>query len=89
MKRILLAFLALLGLAAQIAPAQARMCGVEIGAVNRAQDQARALAPAAISAIQAVPRQNPLEQHCAAQRRFRSQPVHIPAVQIGPDRALE
>jgi hypothetical protein len=89
MKRILLAFLALLGIAAQVAPAQARMCGVEIGAVNRAQTQARALAPAAVADVAQPQRHDRLEQRYTASRGCRSKPVYIPSVQIGPDRALE
>lgn len=89
MKRILLAFLALLGIAAQIAPAQARVCGVEIGAVNAAQEQARALAPVAVAAVQAPQRKDRLELRCAVSRGFRARPVTIPAVQIGPDRSRE
>jgi hypothetical protein len=65
------------------------MCGVEIGAVNRAQASARALAPAAVVDVAQPQRQDRLEQHCAVPLGFRAKPAYIPSVQIGPDRALE
>ena len=90
MNRFILALLALLtGLAAQVAPAQARMCGVgeaEIGSIEVARGGSKAVARQVAAAEQpaAVP-------HRERDTRVRPPrpPVYIPSVQLGPDRALE
>lgn len=92
MNRLLLTLLALLtGLAAQIAPAEARMSGVgqtEIGAVEAARSGARA-APGQPSAIDApVTQRERRERESTRVRPVRSK-VYIPSVQYGVDRALE
>lgn len=92
MNRFILALLALLtGLAAQIAPAEARMSGLsttEIGAVEDARGIARG------SAGQSTSIELPLPAHDRRDRDvFRPRPlrpkVYIPSVQFGADRALE
>ena len=92
MKRILLAFLALLGIVAQAAPVSARVCGVgaaEVGSVGVPQAQYGAFAAVTESAQQQMVRREAplpvLPMHAAA----RKKPVFIPSVQLGPDRALE
>ncbi len=91
MNRFLLALLALLtGLAAQVAPAQARMMGTgeaEIGAVEVARGGAKAVASqVGISEVTV-----PATQHRERDPRVRPirPPIYIPSVQIGVDRALE
>ncbi len=91
MTRVLLAFLALLGLVAHVAPAEARVCasGTPIGIV--AQTRAASLALAARTAAIVRP------VICAARlapARAEAFPVmraqaDVPAVLIGIDRAAE
>ena len=91
MNRFILALLALLtGLAAQVAPAQARMCGVgvaEIGSVEVARGGSKAVAR------QVVASDLPAVSAPHRERDTRVRPVrpavYIPSVQLGSDRALE
>ncbi len=91
MNRFMLALLALLtGLAAQVSPAQARMCGVsetEIGSVDCTRSAPRANASQG-AATEATARQ---DRPSREQPRVRpSAPrVFIPSVQFGADRAFE
>ncbi|MFM6951417.1 MAG: hypothetical protein ACKOW1_10400 [Novosphingobium sp.] len=92
MKRILLAFLALMtGLVAQAGPVQARMNGAadtEIGVSDGSRGTARP------SQVQAQPVDAPVAQKERRERQLtRIRPgrgrVYIPSVLFGPDRALE
>lgn len=92
MKRIIFALLALLGLVAQTAPVQARVCGVgseQIGsiAVPRAQRQALTaqVLPSATPSTK-VERQT---RDCGPSVAERKRPVYLPAVQLGVDRSRE
>jgi hypothetical protein len=92
MNRILLAFLALLGIVAQAAPVEARICGVgsaQIGAVDVSRSQARALsAQAETQEIPAVRIERRAAQ-CQKAPPSKKSPVYIPSVQMGIDRAYE
>lgn len=90
MNRIVLAILALFaGLAAQVAPAEARVGGkVEIGATLGVKASARAVAVAAAAPFRAM--RQPLAE--LPRLRIAVQPLPVPAAQtvrIGPDRARE
>ncbi len=91
MTRFLLALLALMGLAAQAAPAEARVCraSAEIGVLAPARGVARALAarPAAIAAAPA--RSEPGFDRCAEGASPRRPQVFVPTVQLQSDRAAE
>ncbi|PLK26266.1 hypothetical protein [Novosphingobium sp. TH158] len=92
MKRIILAFLALLGLVAQTAPAQARICGIgseQIGAVAGPRTQAQALAAQALPGVAAQVRPERRDRDCSFPQSSRKRPVYIPSVQLRVDRALE
>ncbi len=91
MTRLLLTLLALLtGLAAHVAPAQARMClgsEAEVGAVEVPRSGARiVIRGAAISA-------RPAQRECDDRSRSSPQPprtvVYLSTVQLGADRAHE
>lgn len=90
MNRIVLAILALFaGLAAQVAPAEARACGkVEIGSTLGVKASARVVAVAAAApfrASQQIPVADPAPD-------FEAQPLPAlaaPTVRLGPDRARE
>ncbi|MDE2596415.1 MAG: hypothetical protein KGL44_06000 [Sphingomonadales bacterium] len=92
MNRFILTLLALLtGLAAQIAPAEARMSGLsttEIGAVEEARGISRGSAgqSSAVEGSAAIPL--PRERDVFRPRPVRPK-VFIPSVQFGVDRALE
>ncbi|HVR91695.1 MAG TPA: hypothetical protein VHG29_11465 [Novosphingobium sp.] len=91
MNRFILALLALLtGLAAQVSPAQARMCGVseaEVGSIECTRSSPRATSSQGTS-TEATARQ---DRPSREQPRIRpSAPrVFIPSVQFGADRAFE
>jgi type IV secretory pathway TrbL component len=91
MKRIVLALLALLGLFAQGAPAQAGLCGVgiaQVGTVVAPRVQGQALAAQAVaSEVAAKPDRK--ERACRQPTTDRKRPVYIPSVQLGSDRARE
>jgi hypothetical protein len=92
MTRLLLAFLALLGLAVQAAPAEAATnCSVgsaEIGALTVTRSQARSVISQAEHFVPPVTRQAKLiEVRPAA--RLRSNAGPVPAVLTGIDRARE
>ncbi|MCW1402691.1 hypothetical protein OKA06_10225 [Novosphingobium sp. MW5] len=90
MKRIVLAFLALLGLVAQSAPVQARMCGVEqVGAVTAVRAQRQALTAQVAPSAAAVAKPDRKDRECTSTATERKRPVYIPAVQLGSDRARE
>ena len=90
MNRIVLAILALFaGLATQVAPAEARLCGkVEIGATLGIKPTAR------VAAVQAAApfRPQPQREVRSAEPLLHALPLvagFAPAVRLGPDRALE
>lgn len=90
MNRIVLAILALFaGLAAQVAPAQARVCGAtEVGATLGFKVSARVVAVAAATPFRAEPR--PIVQSPAPCRKAQPLPaLAAPTVRLGPDRARE
>ena len=91
MKRIVLALLALLGLVAQGAPAQAGLCGMgvaQVGMVSGTRDQGQALAAQSVaSEVAAKPDRK--ERDCRQPTTDRKRPVYIPSVQLGSDRARE
>lgn len=91
MTRLILALLALLtGLAAQVAPAQARMGCVgeaEIGSVELARGAAKATARQA-SASELPGPSAPRRERDPRIRTIRPA-IFIPSVQFGPDRAFE
>ncbi|MFM6933080.1 MAG: hypothetical protein ACKOUT_12645 [Novosphingobium sp.] len=92
MKRIVLAFLALLGLVAQSAPVQARMCGIgseQVGAVSSVRAQRQALTAQVAPSAVAVAKPDRKDRDCAPAAAERKRPVYIPAVQLGSDRARE
>lgn len=92
MKRIVLAFLALLGLVAQSAPVQARMCGVgaeQVGAVTAVRAQRQALTAQVAPSAAAVAKPDRKDRDCTPSATERKRPVYIPAVQLGSDRARE
>lgn len=92
MNRILLAFLALLGIVAQAAPVEARVVapGTEIGIAAPARRQAAhvlvvravALAPSGVRAQQLAPARRAVLPGLAPR-------VLVPAVRIGSDRSRE
>jgi hypothetical protein len=91
MTRFLLTLLALLtGLAAQVSPAQARVCGlgdVEIGAVEGSGSSARvAVQSSQVSGPVARIGQRGRSLSCS---RTPRKPVYIPSVQLRIDRAHE
>ncbi len=92
MKRILLAFLALMtGLVAQAGPVQARMNGgadTEIGVADGARGTARP-SQAQVQAIDAPAAQKERRERQATRVRPSRGQVYIPSVLLGPDRALE
>ena len=91
MNRFILALLALLtGLAAQVSPAQARMCGVsetEIGSVDCTRVAPKAAASSSGGSEAAARQDRPNRE----QPRIRpgAPRVYIPSVQFGADRAFE
>lgn len=92
MKRIVLALLALLGLVAQSAPVQARLCGVgseQIGAIAGPRAQGQALAAQAVPGAVAKVRPERRDRDCTSPQAERKRPVYIPSVQLRVDRALE
>ena len=92
MRRILLAFLALLGLAAQVAPVQARVCGAgmtEIGVAAPLRGAPRALAARTAIAAQAATRTEPRLDGCNRTILLKRPQVYVPTVQMGIDRAHE
>lgn len=92
MRRILLAFLALLGLAAQVSPVQARVCGsgvAEIGVVTAPRGASRALAARTAIAAQGAIRTQPRVAGCGASAPAHRPQVYVPTVQMGIDRAHE
>ncbi|WP_310533369.1 hypothetical protein [Novosphingobium sp.] len=92
MKRIILAFLALMGLVAQGAPVQARMCGVgseQVGAVSSVRVQRQALTAQVAPSAAAVAKPDRKDRDCTPAAAERKRPVYIPAVQLGSDRARE
>jgi len=95
MKRIVLALLALLGLVAQSAPLQARICGTggseigaQVGVVIAARPQGQALGASTVAGDAAVSNLDQRTRECA-QPVERRRPVYIPTVQLRVDRALE
>ena len=92
MNRFLLTLLALLtGLAAQIAPAEARMSGLnttEIGAVEEARSISRSSVGQSSAAEGPITTPLPRERDIFRPRPVRPK-VFIPSVQFGADRALE
>jgi hypothetical protein len=93
MNRIILALLALFaGLVTEVAPAQARMSGMneaEIGAVEYVRSGIRQIAEQ-VAGVRAAPVQR--SKGVAGDKGIRPQPrppVYIPAVQFGADRAYE
>ncbi len=91
MQRILLAFLALIGVIAQTAPAQAAMCraGTEIGAVTVARAPSNALAVPSAKAILPDTRTAARTSPCLDLPASKRPPVYIPSVQLQADRAHE
>ena len=92
MTRILLAFLALLGLVAQAAPAEARVCGVgvtQVGMVAPARGISRALASRTADAAQPGPGAQPRHDGCSPAVPTKRPEVYVPTVQMGIDRAHE
>lgn len=90
MKRYVLALLALLGLVAQAAPVQARVCGLgtaQVVVVDRSQG--RALAAQSVASEAPVAQGEKAVRDCAAPRADRKKPVYIPTVQLKADRARE
>jgi hypothetical protein len=91
MTRLLLTLLALFtGLAAQISPVQARVCGgegTEIGALQRSGNVIRVAVQASqrlgLAARQALP------QRAASAAKLPQLRIAIPTVQIGSDRSLD
>lgn len=91
MNRILLALLALFaGLAAQAAPAQARIGGgdTEIGSVESTRGSARGQAAQSASVDAPAARHDRRERDGARVRTSRPT-VYIPSVLFGADRAFE
>lgn len=91
MKRIILALLALLGLVAQSAPLQARMCGADsaqIGVMVAPRAQGQALGANTATTESAANKADKRERNCSAPVE-RRRPVYLPSVQLGSDRALE
>ena len=92
MRRIFLAFLALLGLAAQIAPVQARVCGMgatEIGIAAPQRGASRALSARTAIAAQSAIRVEPRLDGCNRAIPGKRPQVYVPTVQMGIDRAHE
>ncbi|MFM5930175.1 MAG: hypothetical protein ACKOPQ_04635 [Novosphingobium sp.] len=92
MKRIVLALLALLGLVAQTAPVQARICGVgseQIGAIAAPRTQRQALAAQIQPSPSPTAKVDRKDRDCQPVATERKRPVYIPAVQLGIDRARE
>ncbi len=92
MKRIILAFLALLGLVAQTAPVQARVCGVgseQIGSIVVPRAQRQALTAQVLPSAGPISKVERKERDCAPATSERKNPVYIPAVQLGVDRSRE
>lgn len=90
MKRFVLALLALLGLVAQAAPVQARVCGVgapQVVLVDRGQG--RALVAQATASEAPMAQADRAVRDCALPRADRKKPVYIPTVQLKADRARE
>jgi len=91
MKRIVLALLALLGLVAHGAPAQAAACGVgvaQVGLVSGVRVQGQAIAARSIPAA-AIIQPGRIKRDCGPSLS-REWPVIItPTVLFGPDRARE
>lgn len=90
MNRIVLAILALFaGLAAQVAPAEARVCGkVEIGATLGTTTSARVVAVAAAAPFRAAPQ----PQFEAPRPALEALPLPAwaaPTIRLGADRARE
>ena len=90
MNRIVLAILALFaGLAAQVSPAEARLCGgMEIGASMGARPSARVVAVAAAAPFRAEPRPE-VRTAEPVLHALPVLPVRAPAVRLGPDRSRE
>lgn len=91
MKRIVLALLALLGLIAQSAPLQARICGADsaqIGVMATVRPQGQALGANTATGDAATTKPDRRERECS-QPSERKRPVYIPSVQLRVDRALE
>lgn len=92
MKRILLAFLALMtGLVAQAGPVQARMNGgaeTEIGVPDGSRGTARP-SQSQVQAIDAPATQKERRERQATRVRPSRGRIYIPSVLFGPDRALE
>ena len=91
MNRLFLAFLALLGLAAQAAPVEARACGVGSAAVGTCLssrvEATRGEVRAEVRALPlALPDRAPPGMAIA---EFRAFGLIVPTVLIGPDRARE
>lgn len=92
MRRILLAFLALLGFAAQISPVQARVCGAgvaQVGVAAPLRGAARALTARTAIAAQSAIRAQPRVDGCGNSAPARQPQVYVPTVQMGIDRAHE
>jgi len=91
MTRIFIALFALLGLAAQAVPAEARLRAqqTEVGVSQAAQSGARAVSEARSQAIQHLFPAERRSAHRAAAPSVGADAVQIPAVWIGSDRARE
>ncbi|MCC6925753.1 hypothetical protein [Novosphingobium sp.] len=90
MNRIVLAILALFaGLAAQVAPAEARLCGkVEIGATLGFKPAARIVAVQAAEPFRPEPRRE-VRAEVPVPDALPLVSAFAPAVRLGPDRARE
>lgn len=90
MNRIVLAILALFaGLAAQVTPAEARLCGkVEIGATLGLKSSARTQAVAAAAAFRPLPQRH-VEALTSASEALPLPILAAPTVQLRIDRARE
>ena len=91
MTRFLLALLALMGLAAQAAPVEARVCRAtaEIGVLAPARGVARALAARPVTIAAAPARGEPRLDRCSDGASARRPKVFVPTVQLQSDRAAE
>lgn len=91
MNRIFLAILALFaGIAAQVAPAEARMRGnTEIGSVVTQRAAVRAAAAVEVAAVHAAAPEALRRDAPLPLRHAPGSAVAVPTVRLGPDRALE
>ncbi|MFM5894266.1 MAG: hypothetical protein ACKOQM_07530 [Novosphingobium sp.] len=92
MKRIVLALLALFGLIAQGAPAQAGLCGVgiaQVGTVSGSRTQGQALSAQSIPTDAVAAKPDKAARDCRQPLTDRKRPVYIPSVQLGSDRSHE